>query len=102
MELDDKQIQKLKHIPKAFQNFFKKAWNGNRPAAVHANCLECMGYSREEVHLCNTKTCPMWKLRPYRRDKIKPLAHVISRQDQRSELDPAPSTPCLKKMDPEG
>lgn len=84
MELDEKQIQKLKNIPKAYQNRFIRAWKGNRSAAVHANCLECMGYVREEVHLCTTKTCPMWKLRPYRRDKIKPPAHVISRQDQRS------------------
>jgi len=82
MDLDEKQIQKLKHIPKAYHNRFKRAWNGNRSAAVHANCLECMGYSREEVHLCNTTTCPLWKLRPYRRDKIKPETDDFSRQDQ--------------------
>jgi hypothetical protein len=84
MELDEKQIQILKNIPRAYHNRFKRAWKGNRSAAVHANCLECMGYAREEVHLCNTTTCPLWKLRPYRRDNKRSPAHVISRQDQRS------------------
>lgn len=84
MELDEKQTQKLKNIPKAYHNRFIRAWKGNRSAAVHANCLECMGYVREEVHLCNTTTCPMWKLRPYRRDKKRPQNDGFSCQDQRS------------------
>jgi hypothetical protein len=64
-ELTEKQLEKLKYIPTKCQNVFRNAFKGNRPAAVKANCLECMGYSRAEVYACNTETCPMHKLRPF-------------------------------------
>lgn len=42
-----------------------------RNQAIKAFCLECMGYSRPDVRDCGTKSCPLWKFRPFQAKKRK-------------------------------
>lgn len=35
----------------------------SRTAAVHLNCLECVGGSAHEVAKCHLTECPMWNFR---------------------------------------
>jgi hypothetical protein len=82
VSLNEKQRSKLKVIPKMYRNRFIQAYEGSRAAAVAANCLECMGYCRTEVQACDTRTCPMWKVRPYQQSgrRVRITAKKIERQ----------------------
>jgi hypothetical protein len=84
-ELTERQLKKLETIPMSYQNVFRNAFKGNRPAAVKANCLECMGYVRGDVHLCTTETCPMHKLRPYQNKKENTLSQNEALNDPESK-----------------
>lgn len=46
---------------------FIKAYEGNKPCAIKAKCLDCSCFSKEEVTLCEAYTCPLWEIRPYQR-----------------------------------
>ena len=67
----DKRQEALKRIPVRCQRVMRQAWAGNRPAAVKAKCLECCGFQRLEVRLCQIVTCPLWEFRPKSRRKVK-------------------------------
>lgn len=44
---------------------FRRAYEGrSRRAAVHALCVECMGYDAREVPRCSAPDCPLWPYRP--------------------------------------
>ncbi len=63
--------KKLKWVPKAAVNTFKRAYSGaSKAAAVKAMCLECIGFIREEVRSCSAPTCPLWPYRPFRTLKL--------------------------------
>lgn len=53
-------------MPKAYRGIYDKAMSGqSKAAAIHSFCLECMGWQREEVRLCTSNACPLWRYRPY-------------------------------------
>ena len=53
-------------MPKVYRGNYDKAMEGNSlRAAVHASCLECVMWQREEVRLCPSLQCPSWPYRPY-------------------------------------
>lgn len=70
METQKRQEQinlRLREIPKIYRQIYKEAVEGqSRKAAIHAFCLECVGWQKEEVRLCTSLACPLYGLRPYR------------------------------------
>lgn len=37
--------------------------------AIQAFCLQCLGYSPEAIRECSARACPLWRYRPYQRDR---------------------------------
>ncbi len=52
--------------PRAYRKNYDRAMAGqSRKAAMHAFCLECMGWAREEIKVCTSPACPLYPYRPY-------------------------------------
>jgi len=52
--------------PRKYRGLWDKGIKGNsRAAAIRLYCLECVSYVQKEVHLCASKTCPLYKYRMY-------------------------------------
>ncbi len=59
--------QRLRDIPKIYRRIYQQAVKGkSRKAAIHAFCLECCAWEKEEVRKCTSPECPLYVLRPYR------------------------------------
>ena len=59
-------IKKIYEMPLAYRANYLKALGGNSlRAAVNAQCLECMGWLRNEVRNCDCCCCPLHEVRPY-------------------------------------
>jgi len=73
-------------IPKPYRRTYDRALSGRSlKAAVKAQCLECMGWQREEVRACASYPCPLWPYRDYQESAEKSsLDGEILPQDQRS------------------
>ena len=56
-------------IPKIYRGVFLKAPK-SRAAAVHANCLACCCFQREEIRNCIPE-CPLYPWRPYKNKSEK-------------------------------
>jgi len=53
-------------MPKPYRGIYDKAMSGqSKTAAIHAFCLECMGWRREEVRRCESYSCPLYLYKPY-------------------------------------
>jgi hypothetical protein len=62
----DAQKRVLDRTPDFYRGHFKRAYSGgSRKAAIHAFCLECVGFLRSEVTHCTAKGCPLYPYRPY-------------------------------------
>ena len=62
----EKIAKRRSDIPTAYRGTYDRAMSGNsRQAAMHAFCLECMGWQREEVRVCTSYACPLFPYRPY-------------------------------------
>ena len=33
--------------------------------SVNAKCIDCCGFIKSEIALCEAYTCPLWEVRPY-------------------------------------
>jgi len=66
MRTREKQIaERRAQIPRAYRAIYKKAMAGkSRKAAMHAQCLECVGWQIKEVYLCTDKGCSLYPYRP--------------------------------------
>ena len=65
--MNDEIQKRLNDMPSAYRNIYKRALSGkNRPAAVKAFCLECMGWQRLETRNCSSVACPLHSYRPYK------------------------------------
>jgi len=61
-------------IPAIHQAKYRRALEGNRPAAVRCMCLECQGWddgAMKAVRECQATRCPLWAVRPYQRDEVE-------------------------------
>ncbi len=47
-------------IPNKYRIMYSKR-DKSRKSAIRSFCLECVGYSEEEVRLCQDKDCPLFK-----------------------------------------
>lgn len=59
-------IDYMDTIPNSQRGVYAKAFNGSRPSAVKAKCLDCCCGIREEIRECQVYTCPLFEVRPYR------------------------------------
>ena len=61
-------LQKLRQMPSLYRRFYLKALTGkSRRAAMKVHCLECAGWSRAEVALCESVSCALWAYRAYKK-----------------------------------
>lgn len=61
----DKMLQQIAEDGPSCLNVFKKAYSGNRPAAVKALCLQCCWLDRTAIRECTDTGCPLWEIRPF-------------------------------------
>lgn len=55
-------------MPRVYRGIYEKAVSGkSRKAAMHAFCLECMGWQIGEVYRCTDCACPLFPYRPHSR-----------------------------------
>lgn len=83
-------------MPKAYRGIYDAAMAGkSRRAAMHAFCLECMGWAREEVRLCTSYACPLFPYRPYTDAQDAPDGGDMAPESTISE-NPGDDTPEAK------
>lgn len=57
-------------IPQSWQNTYRRALAGSRPAAVKALCGECQGWedgARQAIRDCPSVGCPLHAVRPFQK-----------------------------------
>jgi len=52
----------MKEIPEKYQPMYDRRAK-SRKAAIRSFCLQCVGYSEEEVRLCSDHNCPLFAFR---------------------------------------
>lgn len=53
-------------MPERSVRTYLKSIQGKSPkAAFKAMCMECVGWSRQEVTACTALACPIWGYRPF-------------------------------------
>ena len=56
--------KRLSDVPTRFHHLYKRAWDGkSRKSAIRAFCLECSGWSANEVCGCTAPACPLYEFR---------------------------------------
>jgi hypothetical protein len=58
---------RLEGIPPKYRKLYLKATDGNRPAAVRCQCLECCGWAKADVTGCSDLACPLYAVRPFQK-----------------------------------
>lgn len=61
--------QLKQRYPESLHSTIDRAASGSMKAAIKLNCIECSGFIKKEVALCQIQTCPMWTFRPYKNMK---------------------------------
>ena len=62
----EKIAERRKQIPAKYKGIYDKALRGRSlKTAVHAQCLECVGWQLREVEKCTDTACPLFPYRPY-------------------------------------
>lgn len=61
----EKMLQQIAEDGPSCLNVFKKAYSGNRPAAMKAMCLQCCWLDRAAIRECTAPECPLWEIRPF-------------------------------------
>lgn len=64
--------ERLSQIPPKYRKIYERAVEGSKAAAIKAQCLECMGWSRSEVTRCTDMGCPLWTVRPFQEESEQP------------------------------
>lgn len=58
--------RKLSDIPRLYRRLYTRAMSGrSRVSAIKCQCLECVGWVRDEVVRCTGAGCPLYCYRPY-------------------------------------
>ena len=61
------QLSALAGAPKKYRSVLQRAFAGSsRSSAIHAFCLACVGFQREDVRNCSAEGCPLHPYRPYK------------------------------------
>ena len=63
-ETGAERAKRLSDVPKKYRQLYRRAWERkSRKAAIRAFCLECDGWSENEVRLCTAPACPLYEFR---------------------------------------
>ena len=56
-------------MPKLYQGGYERAISGKASPrqAIKAQCLECVGYERDEIPRCSDTGCPLYYYRPFQK-----------------------------------
>ena len=83
---EEKIAKRRADMPKLYRGIYDKAMTTpSKAAAIHAFCLECMGWVRYEVKMCTSPACPLFNHRPYRDSSeadYEPLDDVETTNDE--------------------
>lgn len=62
-------LDRLSEMPKMYRRAYLEAMKGKSPtAAIRAHCLECMGWSRNDIPGCTAGACALFPYRPFQGD----------------------------------
>jgi len=65
--------KRRKQISRLYKPVYDRAVKGRSlRAAINAQCLECVGWQRNEVRDCTDLACPLYAVRPYQSKKLRP------------------------------
>jgi len=68
----EKQAHRLASVGVKYRGVFKSAYSGRSlRACVNAFCLDCIGLDPDEIRCCSASACPLWSVRPYRRNGVQ-------------------------------
>lgn len=67
MTRQDRVAQQVKQAGQLYRTVMLKAYQGTASprSAIKAQCLNCVGYTREDITHCTGYSCPLWAYRPY-------------------------------------
>ena len=67
MTRQDRVAQQVKQAGQLYRTVMLKAYQGTASprSAIKAQCLNCVGYNREDITHCTGYSCPLWAYRPY-------------------------------------
>lgn len=54
-----------KVVPEKYIKVLNRVKQGSMKAAVKLKCLDCCGFEKKEITLCNIQECSLWSHRPY-------------------------------------
>ena len=62
--LGPERARRLRDVPPKYRNLYRRAYAAkSRKAAIRAHCLECCGWSADEVRRCTSPACPLFQFR---------------------------------------
>jgi len=62
--IDAERARRLRDVPPKYRNLYRRAYAAkSRKAAIRAHCLECCGWSADEVRRCTSPACPLFQFR---------------------------------------
>jgi len=62
--IDAERARRLAKVPAKYRNLYRRAYAAkSRKAAIRAQCLECCGWSADEVRRCTAPACPLYEFR---------------------------------------
>ena len=83
--------KRLAIITKDYRRTYERAVKGNSlRAAINAQCLECVGWQRLEVHRCTSLACPLWAVRPYQEINSKARNELLECETSTQTEQPVP------------
>lgn len=69
--IDEAQRFLLSQMPESARGTIERAYagTGSPRSAIKAKCLECTFGSRRDIAGCSSRSCPLWKYRPFQKQE---------------------------------
>jgi len=67
--IDLARARRLSTTPELSKGVFVRCYSraASPRQAIKAQCLECVGFSRDEITTCTAYACPLWEYRPFQK-----------------------------------
>ena len=60
---EDRNLEQITISDQDYYNICKPSERLNRAKAIRQKCLDCCAYQQNEVRLCTSYACPLWRYR---------------------------------------
>lgn len=72
-----------RQVPKKYQALYSRtqAKKAGPLQAIRMQCLECIGYVKDEIPLCTDTGCPLYQYRPYQMKVARVRTEVEKARD---------------------